>query len=255
VTIRALVVEDEPLARQTVRDFLAGENWLELVGEAADGLTAVWLIDELRPDLVFMDVQMPGLTGLQVLERARHDPAVIFTTAHDAYAVPAFELEALDYLLKPFGRERFRRALERVRRHLLDAETQTAHVAAGDAPPVRERLAAALGARAPLARLFVRDRGRVVPLRAADITRLEADDDYVKVHAAGKSYLVHLSLHEFVAKLDPARFRRVHRSHVVNIDHVLAIEPFDRRLLLKMRDGSEILASRSGSQLLRDLIV
>ena len=250
MTIRALVVEDEPLARQTVRDFLAGEDWLELVGEAADGCTAVRLIDELRPDLVFMDVQMPGLTGLQVLERARHDPAVIFTTAHDAYAVPAFELEALDYLLKPFGRERFRRALERVRRQVLGAEAR-----ASDAPPVRERLAAALGARVPLARLFVRDRGRVVPLRAADITRLEADDDYVSVHAGGKSYLVHLTLNEFAAKLDPARFRRVHRSHVVNLDHVLTIEPFDRRLLLRMRDGAEILASRSGSQLLRDLII
>lgn len=253
--IRALVVEDEPLARQTIRDFLAGEDWLELVGEAADGLSAVRLIDELRPDLVFMDVQMPGLTGLQVLERARHDPAVIFTTAHDSYAVPAFELEALDYLLKPFGRERFRRAIERVRRHSLEAQTERSNVAVTNAPPVRERLAAALAARAPLARLFVRERGRVVPLRAADITRLAAEDDYVSVHAGGKSYLVHLTLNEFAARLDPARFRRVHRSHVVNIDHVLAIEPFDRRLLLKMRDGSEILASRSGSQLLRDLIV
>jgi tetratricopeptide (TPR) repeat protein len=118
-----------------------------------------------------------------------------------------------------------------------------------------ERLAAATNAYEPLKRLFVSERGRVVPLRVADITRLEAQDDYVSVHAGGASYLAHLTLNEFAAKLDAARFRRVHRSHVVNVEHVLSIEPFDRRLLLRMRDGSEVLSSRAGAQQLRDLIV
>ena len=253
--IRALVIEDEPLARQTIRDFLAGEDWLELVGEASDGPTAVRLIDELRPDLVFLDVQMPGLTGLQVMERARHDPEIIFTTAYDSYAVPAFELGALDYLLKPFGRERFRHTLARVRSRMSVETEEASPVAPKSAAPARKRLSTAMNAGVPLERLFVRDRERVVPLRAAEITRLEAEDDYVSVHAAGKSYLVHLTLNEFAARLDPSRFRRVHRSHVVNIDHVLSIESFDRRLLLKMRDGSEVLSSRAGAQQLRDLIV
>src|ERR1043165_214126 len=105
--IRAVIVEDEPLARQTIKDFLVGEDWLKLEGEAADGDAAVRLIDELCPDLVFLDVRMPGLTGLQVLETIKHDPDVVFTTAYDDHAVTAFELEALDYILKPFGRERF----------------------------------------------------------------------------------------------------------------------------------------------------
>src|SRR5205085_9533524 len=109
-----------PLARQTIKDFLKGEDWLELIGEASDGNDAVRLIDEIRPDLVFLDVRMPGLTGLQVLEAIKHDPEVVFTTAYDSHAVTAFELEALDYILKPFGRERFRKTLARVKRRLVD---------------------------------------------------------------------------------------------------------------------------------------
>src|SRR5215471_854675 len=114
--IRAVIVEDEPLGRQTIKDFVADESWLKIVGEAADGNQAVELIDELRPDLVFLDVKMPGLTGLEVLQRVKHDPEIVFTTAYSEQAVTAFELEALDYLLKPFGRERFRKVLERVQR-------------------------------------------------------------------------------------------------------------------------------------------
>src|SRR6266853_800579 len=136
-TIRALIVEDEPLARQTIKDFLQSEDWLTVVGEAADGDNAVILIDDLRPDLVFLDVRMPGLTGLQVLENIKHDPAVVFTTAYDDHAVTAFELDALDYILKPFGRERFRQMLARVKLRLTDSD-ETAEA------PVSERAHRAL---------------------------------------------------------------------------------------------------------------
>src|SRR5262245_24815578 len=112
--IRAVIVEDEPLARQTIKDFLKGEDWLRVIGEASDGEQAVSLIDELLPELVFLDVRMPGLNGLQVLETIKHDPEVVFTTAYDDHAITAFELEALDYILKPFGRERFQQTLKRV---------------------------------------------------------------------------------------------------------------------------------------------
>src|SRR5262250_834570 len=122
--IRAVIVEDEPLARQTIKDFVANEPWLRIVGEAIDGKQAVELIDELRPDLVFLDVKMPGLTGLEVLQRVKHDPEIVFTTAYSEQAVTAFELEALDYLLKPFGRERFRKVLERVQRRFANIETE-----------------------------------------------------------------------------------------------------------------------------------
>jgi len=249
--IRALIVEDEPLARQTIRDFLAGENWLQLVGEASDGHQAVLLIDELRPDLVFLDVRMPGLTGLEVLESTTHDPEVVFTTAYDDHAVTAFELEALDYILKPFGRERFRQALERVRRRLIGTGETTE-------PSVRERASRALRKRAAghLLRLFVRDaRGRVVHVRVAEITRLIGADDYVEVYANSTSYLVKVTLNEFAERLDPQHFRRIHRSAIVNLDHVVSCRQIDRRLLLKLSDGSEVAASRSGSQNLRDLFV
>lgn len=245
MVVRALIAEDEPLARRTLREFAGELDWMQVVGEAADGAEAVRMIDALAPDLVFLDVQMPELSGLEVLRRIRHDPEVVFTTAHDGYALAAFELEALDYLLKPFGRERFRTAAERVRRRL---------AAVGPPPPpASERVAALNG---PLERIFVRHRDRIVPVRVEDIARLEAADDYVTIHAGGQAYLVSLALSDLERRLDPARFRRVHRSHVVNLDHVVSLRPYDdaRRLVLSLRDGSEVLASRAGSLELRDLI-
>jgi len=250
-TIRALIVEDEPLARQTIKDFLQGEEWLKVVGEAADGDKAVTLIDELRPDLVFLDVRMPGLTGLQVLENIKHDPAVVFTTAYDDHAVSAFELEALDYILKPFGRERFRQMLKRVQRRLLDSAEESE-------PSVRKRALHALKAKPAeyLLRLFVRDRrGRMVQVQVAEVTRLTGADDYVELYARNTSHLVKVTMNEFEKRLDPKHFRRIHRSTIVNLDHVVSCRPIDRRLCLNLSDGSEVIASRAGSQNLRDLFV
>ncbi len=248
-SIRAVVVEDEPLARQTIKDFLQGEDCVEIIAEAADGNRAVALIDDLRPDLVFLDVRMPGLTGLQVLENIKHDPEVVFTTAYDDHAVTAFELEALDYILKPFGRERFRQMLTRVKLRLVESSHE---------PSARER---ALNALKPkpvetLRRLFVRDRrSRLVQVRVAEITRLVGADDYVELHAGEKSYLVKVTLNEFEQRLDPKHFRRIHRSAIVNLDHVVSCKPIDRRLCLKLSDGSEVIGSRTGSQALRDLFI
>ena len=249
--IRAVIVEDEPLARQTIKDFLKGEDWLELVGEAADGHRAVRLIDDLRPDLVFLDVKMPGLSGLQVLERIKHDPDVVFTTAYDSHAVTAFELEALDYILKPFGRERFLKMLSRVKARLLDSDDK-------DEPSFRDRALHALNAKPAeqLLRLFVRDRrGRVVHVPLSDITRLVGADDYVEVHLGKACYLVNITLAEFEQRLDPKRFRRVHRSVIVNLDKIVTCKRIDRRLHIELSDGSRVTASRAGSQDLRKLFV
>ncbi len=242
---RAVIIEDEPFARQALKDFLAETDWVELAGEADNGPDAVRLLGELRPQLVFLDVQMPGLSGLQVLEQIDYEPTVIFTTAHDEYAVRAFEFGAIDYLLKPFGRARFRKTLNRARARLESAKS------ASDAT-LRERTESAQAEK--LTRLFVRDRERILPLSIDDISRLEASDDYVIVHANGRKFMVGLTLHEFEQRLPSDRFRRVHRSHIINLDCVVSIEPFDRRLIIKMRDGSEVLASRNASQSLRDLI-
>lgn len=242
--VRAVIVEDEPLVRALLREYTEPLEWLEVVGEAVNGPAAVRLIDELRPDLVFLDVHLPELSGLDVLERAKHEPAVIFTTAHDEYAVPAFELEALDYLLKPFALPRFLSAVERARVRL---------AARHDLPPVRERARSAMEA-APLERVFLQVGDRIVPVPTGDVTRFEAAGDYVRIHVGGRRHLASLTLTELESRLDPRRFLRVHRSHVVNVDRIVWMERHDdRRLLVHMDDGSEVLASRTGSRRLRNL--
>jgi two-component system LytT family response regulator len=246
VKVRALIAEDEPLARRHLRELLGETDWIDCVGEAEDGAEAVRLIDELEPDLVFLDIQMPELTGLQVLERLSHRPAVIFTTAYDRYAVSAFELEAIDYLLKPFGRDRLDAALDRARRTL----------ATGDSTSIVDRARHALDDSGPLQRLLVRDRGRLLPITTPEIERLEAQDDYVALHVRGRAYLVYLSMNDFEQRLDPSRFLRIHRSHIVNLDFVSQLVPYDgSRMLIEMRDGTKILASRARSRELRQRAV
>ena len=248
MTIRALIAEDEPLARRTLWDYLGPVAWVECMGEAADGLEAVELIDRDRPDLVFLDVKMPELSGLEVLQRIRHRPAVVFTTAYDRYAVTAFELEALDYLLKPFSRKRFLATLERVRRRLEAPGAETASTV--------DRARRLLDARSPVTRVFAKKGERIVPIAVDDVSHFEAAGDYVKVHGGAESFLLHVTLTDLETLLDRGRFCRVHRSHVVNLDHVASMRPYDdRRLVVYLRDGSEVVASRSGSQSLRDLIL
>lgn len=237
----ALIAEDEALARRKLRDLLAALDVVELVGEAADGLTCVRALDELEPDVLFLDVQMPGCDGFEVLARAHHRPLTIFTTAYDQFAVAAFEMAAVDYLLKPFGPERLRVALDRALQV----------VAAGQPAGAEDRLRATWGRR-PVSRLFVRDRGRIVPISPEAIVRIEAQDDYAAVHTADRRYLVHLPLGVLEQRLDADRFARVHRSHIVNLDHVVALEPYDStRLEVVLRDGTRVLASRARSRALR----
>jgi two-component system, LytTR family, response regulator len=243
-TVRALIAEDEPQARRTLRAYLEGVDWIELAGEASDGALAVRLVDELEPDLLFLDVRLPELTGLQVIERIRHRPALVFTTAHDRFAVAAFELGALDYLLKPFGADRFARMLERVRAHI-DMPVD---------PDAVERTRLALGA-PPLRRLFARSGARIVPIPVESIRRIQAAGDYAEVHCAAGRFLLQVSLGELLARLDQERFRQVHRSHIVNLDHVDDMKPYDeRRLMITVKGGDQILASRKASEELRRLV-
>jgi len=242
--LRAVIVDDEPLARKRLRELLAERADIELVGEAVDGTSAIQAIDDLRPDLVFLDVEMPEATGLEVLERISHDPFVIFTTAYDRYAVAAFELQAIDYLLKPFGEERLARALDRVS-------------TSGDARSSARRARAALSLNGgPVDHLLVRDRGRLVPVAVRDIVRLEAGDDYTSVHTRGRNYLVYLTLQDFERMLDPARYVRVHRSHIVNLSHVAQFTPAEGgRFVLEMTDGTKLPVSRAHAKALRERAV
>ncbi len=239
VPMRAVIAEDEEHARRNLREYLRGVEWVEVVAEAADGAAAVRVVNDVRPDLLFLDVRLPELSGIEVARRIAHDPAIVFTTAYDRYALAAFELGALDYLLKPFGRARFLAALERVRRRRPD-----------DVPAPGAR--AAESTAEPLRRLFARSGERIVPVPVEAIRHVQAAGDYAELHTAGGMHLVHVSLAELAARLDPARFLRVHRSHIVNLDRVRQMRPYDdRRLLIEMEDGAEVVASRAASERLR----
>ena len=238
--VSAVLVEDEPEARRSLREYLRGIDWIEIQGEASDGRAAVELIDRLKPDLVLLDVELPEMTGLRVLEAVRHAPEVVFTTAYDQYALAAFEFGALDYLVKPFGRERFLKTLARLRQRMAAAGV-----------PAAERAKAAF-ASGPLARLYARRGERIVPILTADIRRIEAQGDYAEVHTPSGAFLMHISLREMASRLDPARFLQVHRAHIINLDAIDHLRPYDdRRLMIVLRDGSEIVASRTASERLR----
>ena len=241
--VTAYVVDDEPVARAGLRAMLAAYDWVEVVGEAADGESAVTGIDALRPELVFLDVQMPGLPGTDVLRRLERRPFVIFTTAFSEHAVSAFELGAVDYLLKPFGPSRLAGAMERVRSALGEPATVDAF----------ERLSGAL-AEGPISRLFVRIGGALVPLAIERVSRFEADGDYLIAHAGSARHLLHLSLTRLEARLDPRRFARVHRTHIVNLDHVCAFRRDDRgNLEAELLDGARVPVSRARAQEIRNL--
>jgi two-component system LytT family response regulator len=241
--ICVLIADDEPLARRTLTDFLRDVPWIQEVREAADGTSAVKMIDGWQPDLVFLDVVMPGLNGVEVLRRIAHQPHVVFTTAHD-YALTAFELGALDYLLKPFGRERLLQVLERAKPRLSDPS--------GAAIRANEML----GAGGPLSRIFVRDGARIINMELDRVESIDGGDDHAVFHVGGRDYLVKVRLQDLATVLDPTRFARIHRSHIVNLDHVIACEPFDAwRLQAVMRSGRRVTASRVGTRLLRSFVL
>jgi two-component system, LytTR family, response regulator len=276
-SLRAVIVEDEPLARDALVRMLRAVEWIELCGTAADGDTGLQLVLKMRPVLLLVDIQMPGLSGTALVERVPFEIGVIFTTAFDDHAVLAFELGALDYLRKPFGAARLDKALQRARPQLdriaseraATGRSQTASSAAdrgtatdraevataySDDAPITNRLQE-VSASTPLTRLFVRERGKVIPIRVDELIRCEAEDDYVALYIGGKRHLLYIRLSGLEQRLDPARFLRIHRSHLINVDRIAAIEPYDpNRLAVRMSDGSHVVASRTGTALLRGLM-
>jgi len=244
------VVDDEELARALLREYIASSADVEIVAECANGFEAVKAIAEKKPDLVFLDVQMPKLDGLEVLELIGHQTAVIFVTAYDQYAMRAFDEHAVDYLLKPFALERFQKALERARQRLAG----TPH----EAPAIPQPVDLARAARPPqefLQRIVVKDGSRVhiIPIDRLDYA--EAQDDYVSLHSQGKSYLKEQTISSLEAALDPARFVRVHRSVILNLERIARIEPYakDSRVAV-LSDGTQLPVSRTGYEKLRSLL-
>jgi two-component system LytT family response regulator len=242
MTLRVLIVDDEELARQRIRRLLAREEDVEVIAEACDGAQAVETIRALTPDLVFLDVQMPEVDGFAVLERLRPDPApaIVFVTAHDDYAVRAFEVHAVDYIRKPFDASRFKAAFARARERLAGA-------AAAERARKLDALLAQVEAHPPRSRerIMIRSDGRLYFVRIDDIDWVEAAGNYVKLHVGRDTHLMRETMAGIEKLLDPSRFLRIHRSAIVNLDRVREMQPwFSGEYTVILRDGTQLRLSR-----------
>ena len=247
--IRTLIVDDEPLGRERIRTLLADDQEIEIIEECPDGRRAVAAIERSKPDLVFLDVQMPEMDGFAVLDAiaSGHMPVIIFVTAYDRYAVQAFEVHALDYLLKSFDRDRFQAALVRAKEeiHRLKASVLDPKIGA-----LNERLAGLLEdlqtKQKRLTRLVVKSGGRIVFLRVEEIDWVEAADNYVRIHSGRESHLIRETLQSLESRLNPDKFLRIHRSTVVNLDRIRELQPiFHGDYLVRLSDGTELTLSRN----------
>ena len=249
--IRTLIVDDEPLGRERIRTLLGGDAEIEVVGECSNGKQAVAAIEQTGPDLVYLDVQMPEMDGFAVLDAIAGErmPAIIFVTAYDRYAVQAFEVHALDYLLKSFDRERFQDALQRAKEQIRNSREGLWN----------KRLAGLLEdlqvRQKRLTRFVIRSAGRIFFLRVEEIDWLEAADNYVRIHVGRESHLVRQTLQSLESRLDPSRFLRIHRSTLVNVDRIRELHPlFHGDYVVKLWDGTELCLSRTYRERLTGLL-
>jgi two-component system, LytTR family, response regulator len=249
--LRAIVVDDEPLVRERLRSLLEDDGDVSIVAECSDGQSAVAAIARERPDVVFLDIQMPELDGFEVLEALDPDaaPAVVFVTAYDDHAIRAFEVHAVDYVLKPIEPARVQLALARVRQR----------VSTSDRTSVDERLEALLDRvrddRRRAVRFVVRTGDTISFVRADDVDWIEADGNYARLHYQGRNSLVRSTMKSLAARLDPDRFVRVHRSVIVNADRIATLEPyFHGEYVITMKDGAKLHSSRSYSEELQRMI-
>jgi len=244
--IRTLIVDDEPLARSLLREYLGAHPDIEIVAECANGFEAVKAVAEHEPDLLFLDIQMPKLTGFEVVDLLERDVAVVFVTAYDEHALKAFDVHAIDYVLKPLEPARLARTLEHVRR-LIGAPGTNARY--------REVAAASLPETRRPDRILIRDQAKVHVVPVEQVDYIEALDDYVCVHAGGVKHLKQQTLAELERLLDPERFVRIHRSYLLNVERLARIEPFgkDSRVAV-LKSGAELPVSRAGYQRLAKLM-
>ncbi|MFZ0037256.1 MAG: LytTR family DNA-binding domain-containing protein [Candidatus Acidiferrales bacterium] len=243
--IRTAIVDDEELARQILREYLAVHPEVEIVAECSNGFEAVKAIAELKPDLLLLDIQMPKLDGFEVLELIGNDIAVIFVTAYDNHAIRAFEVHAVDYLLKPMSAERFEAALTRAKDRLSGKKPQASL-------PASELAAAARPPAQYLDRIPVRDGTRVFIIPVAKLDYVEAQDDYVALASEGKKHLKQQTIASLEAALDPSRFLRIHRSYIVNLERVTRLEPYGKdSYVAVLPNGAQLPVSRAGYSRLR----
>ena len=243
--LRVIVVDDEALARMLLRELLAAHADIEIIAECGNGFEAVKAVTEKKPDLILLDIQMPKLDGFDVLELLGTEVPVIFVTAYDQYAIKAFQVHAVDYLLKPFGAERLAEALARARVRLGTRE----------ALPAKALVSEARAARSPLERILIRDKADVHVIPVAKIDYFESQDDYVSLKVGDKTLLKEQTLSELEQLLDPGRFVRIHRRYLLNVARLAKIEQSmtDSRVAV-LQDGTEIPISRSGYAKLREIL-
>jgi two-component system LytT family response regulator len=243
-SLRTLIVDDEDLARHIIRELLGAHPEIEIVGECVNGFEAVKAAADLKPDLLFLDVQMPKLTGFDVLELIGTDAAVIFVTAYDEYAMKGFEVHAVDYLLKPVGKERFDAAVERAKRRLGEKRPEPTEISTATRPAGQFA-----------ERVVVKDGTKVTIIPVTKLDYAEAQDDYVALAAEGKKHLKQQTIASLEASLDPKQFVRIHRSYLVNLERVARIEPYGKESKMAiLSNGARLPVSRTGYGRLQALL-
>ncbi|HVW98098.1 MAG TPA: LytTR family transcriptional regulator DNA-binding domain-containing protein [Mucilaginibacter sp.] len=244
---KALVIDDEPLARMVVLEYLQGFPQIEVLQECNDGFEGLKAIQQHQPDLIFLDVQMPKINGFEMLELVENPPAVIFTTAFDEYAIKAFEAHAVDYLLKPFNKDRFNKAIEKYLATAVEATTTKKHTeelleTASNSPAQHERIVVKTGTKV-----------KIIPVQ--DVIYLAADDDYVSVYTAEGSYLKNKTMNFFEQTLDPKYFVRVHRSYIIAIQQITRIDPYEKDAHLAiLKSGAKVPVSKTGYAKLKQVL-
>jgi two-component system LytT family response regulator len=244
---RVLVIDDEPLARMIVREYLMDFPQLEVLQECGDGFEGVKAINQYQPDLIFLDVQMPKINGFEMLELVEQPPAVIFTTAFDEYAIKAFETHAVDYLLKPFSKERFGKAVEKFLNQTAPAQAQKnveelSNSIVSASPSQHERIVVKTGTKV-----------KIIPVQ--DVQYLEADDDYVSIHTHEGSFLKNKTMGFFEQTLDPRQFVRVHRSYMLAVQQITRIDPYEKDAHLAiLKSGAKIPVSKTGYVKLKSVL-
>ena len=249
--LKLLIVDDEPLARERIREMLRADPQIEIIGDCSNGDDAIEVVKTSRPDLLLLDIQMPGTDGFGVLEALDPSeiPCIIFITAYDQYAVKAFEVYALDYLLKPFDRERFSKAIERAKQHVFKERNKS----------LTDRVLAALNEikNKPeyLERLVIRTKGHIFFIKTEEIDWLEAEGNYVRLHSGKESYLLRDAISSLETQLDPKKFLRIHRSAIVNINRIQELQPwFHGEYRVILQDGVQLTLSRSYRDKLNELV-
>ena len=246
--LRTIIVEDEELARNLMKSFLSDNEKIEIIAECENGFEGIKTINELKPDAIFLDVQMPKLTGFELLEVLDHQPEVIFTTAYDQFAINAFERNAVDYLLKPFSRERFKEAVSK-----LTLRLETKEGGAKEESSIEKIRLHFAESDEKLHRVVIKKSGKIHVISTGDIIFLEAQDDYVMIYTKECKYLKQQTMKYFEQHLDKQQFVRVHRSYIANITCIERIEPYEKsNFILILKDGNKVPVSRNGMQVLNE---